>query len=282
MEFTKMSGAGNDFIILNNLSGQLAGYRLPQLARTLCDRRFSIGADGMMVIVPAKQGGDFAMLFFNSDGTLSEMCGNGARCICRYGFEHGLSGEKQRVETSAGMVTGWRLSKDVYRIALNTPTELKPNFCATIDGQNYPCAYVELGYPGIPHAVVSVPGLSDLDFDELRPFAAKLRRYRAFQKGANVNLYDIIAPDTVLVKTFERGVEDFTLACGTGAGSTVAVLRALEKVSDQPVRVLVPGGELQVQALSNDGKITALYLTGSAKLICNGVVCDDLDALKAD
>lgn len=93
MRFTKMNGAGNDFILVENLHGELTQQQLSKLARTLCDRRMSIGADGLMAIVPAKADADFGMLFFNCDGTLGEMCGNGARCICRYGYETGLAGE---------------------------------------------------------------------------------------------------------------------------------------------------------------------------------------------
>ena len=91
MKFWKMNGAGNDFIILNNLEERLPLEAIPQIARTLCRRRMSIGADGLMVVEAADQGGDFKMLFFNSDGSVGEMCGNGARCICRYGFENGLA-----------------------------------------------------------------------------------------------------------------------------------------------------------------------------------------------
>ena len=105
MKFWKMNGAGNDFIILNNLEEHLPAEDFPRLARVLCERHLSIGADGFMVVDAPTQGGDYKMLFFNSDGTMGEMCGNGARCICRYGFENGLAGETQRVETTAGMVT---------------------------------------------------------------------------------------------------------------------------------------------------------------------------------
>ncbi len=103
MKFWKMNGAGNDFIILNNLEEHLPLEAIPQIARTLCRRRMSIGADGLMVVEAADQGGDFKMLFFNSDGSVGEMCGNGARCICRYGFENGLARAAQAVETTAGM-----------------------------------------------------------------------------------------------------------------------------------------------------------------------------------
>ena len=118
MRFTKMNGAGNDFIIVENLRGELDEQKLSKLARTLCDRRMSIGADGLMAVVPAKGTADYGMLFFNCDGSLGEMCGNGARCICRYGYEHQLAGETQTIETTAGLVTGERIDAQNYRIRL--------------------------------------------------------------------------------------------------------------------------------------------------------------------
>ena len=125
MKFWKMNGAGNDFIILNNLEEHLPLEAIPQIARTLCRRRMSIGADGLMVVEAADQGGDFKMLFFNSDGSEGEMCGNGARCICRYGFEHGLAGEAQTVETPSGIVTGRRIDRTNYRIRLTDPSVVR-------------------------------------------------------------------------------------------------------------------------------------------------------------
>lgn len=275
MEFVKMNGTGNDFIILDNRNGQLAGQRLPVLARKLCHRRFSIGADGLMVLLPPQRGGDFTMLFFNSDGTLSEMCGNGARCICRYGYEHGLCAEVQRIETTAGMITGWRLNRQDYRIRLNDPSVMQLDATAEVDGVRYPCAYVELGRPGIPHAVIPMPGLANMPLDSLRPLAARLRRYPTFPRGANVNFYDIVEKDVVVERTFERGVEDFTYACGTGAGSTIAALTMQGKVSGNHVQVQVPGGQLTVDVEHNGKAVQALYLTGATKLVCTGQIPDD-------
>ena len=98
MKFTKMQGAGNDFIIINNIAEHIPAEELSRLAKRLCTRRLSVGADGLMAVTEAKNGGDFAMLFFNSDGSLGEMCGNGARCICRYGYENALAGEEQHAD----------------------------------------------------------------------------------------------------------------------------------------------------------------------------------------
>ena len=147
MKFTKMHGAGNDFVIINSLEEHIDADRIPELARTLCSRRTGIGADGLMLTAKATCGGDFKLLFYNADGSLGEMCGNGARCIARYGYEHGLAGEVQRIETTAGLVTGERISESLYRIRLNDPSviDLHRQACG------YDCSYVELGSPGIPH-----------------------------------------------------------------------------------------------------------------------------------
>ena len=139
MNFWKMNGAGNDFIILNNMEGNLPPSALPLLAKTLWTPHLSLGADGLMVVEPSHRA-DFKMLFFNSDGSVGEMCGNGARCICRYGYEMGLSGEEQVIETTAGIVTGTRIDPRHYRIRLNDPTTVLLQETAEVGGKSYPLA----------------------------------------------------------------------------------------------------------------------------------------------
>lgn len=167
MKFWKMNGAGNDFLIINNLSGKIRPEQWPQIAQTVCERHRSVGADGLMA-VEKSDSADYKMLFFNSDGSMGEMCGNGARCICRYGYETGLAGEVQHVETTAGLVTGWRMDARMYRVRLNDPTHIELDGRADIDGKTYRYAYVELGDPCIPHAVVEIPGLRTCNEDALR------------------------------------------------------------------------------------------------------------------
>ena len=136
-------------------------------------------------------------------------------------------------------------------------------------------AYVELGDPGLPHAVVEMPGLQALSFDELRPLGKTLRSHPAFHKGANVNFYDLIGPDHLVEKTFERGVEDFTYACGTGTGSVVTVLTLQGKVSGHGVKVDIVGGQLMIDAERNGSRIDSLYLTGPTNIVCKGEVTDE-------
>ena len=275
MKFWKMNGAGNDFLILNNLEERLPAEDFPRLARTLCERHLSVGADGFMVVEAPTQGGDYKMLFFNSDGTMGEMCGNGARCICRYGYEAGLAGEIQRVETTAGMVTGQRIDRRRYRVRLNDPTTIHLDCPVEVDGVTYPCAYVELGCPGLPHAAVPFPGLREADEGKLRELGRKLRWHSAFPKGANVNFYELTGQDQIYEHTFERGVEDFTYACGTGTGSVVTVLTLQGKVSGHNVRARMPGGELVIDVERDRDRVTDLYLTGPTNIICKGEITDE-------
>lgn len=275
MKFWKMNGAGNDFVVLNNLEEHLPAELLPQIARTLCERHLSIGADGLMVVDAPTQGGDYKMLFFNSDGSVGEMCGNGARCICRYGYENGLAGETQTVETTAGIVTGRRIGSRLYRIRLNDPTTVKLDSSIDVDGIRYACSYVELGDPGLPHAVVPYHDLKNADENELRELGRKIRWHSAFLKGANVNFYEIIGEDHIFERTFERGVEDFTYACGTGTGSLVTVLTLQGKVSGHGVRVDMTGGTLVIDTERQGSKIADLYLTGPTNIVCKGEVTDE-------
>ena len=275
MRFWKMNGAGNDFVVLNNLEEHLPAECLPQAARTLCQRHLSIGADGLMVVDAPTQGGDYKMLYFNSDGSVGEMCGNGARCICRYGYELGLAGETQTVETTAGIVTGRRITQRLYRVRLNDPTTVKLDAPVEVDGIRHPCSYVELGNPGLPHAVVPYPNLRDADESQLRELGRKLRWHPAFPKGANVNFYEILGDDLLYERTFERGVEDFTYACGTGTGSVVAVLTLLGRVTGRNVRVDMKGGTLTIDVEHAGSQVTGLYLTGPTNVVCKGEVTDE-------
>ena len=270
-----MNGSGNDFVVLNNLEEHLNVEDLPQVARTLCERHLSIGADGLMVVDAPDQGGDYKMRFYNADGSMGEMCGNGARCICRYGYENGLAGETQTIETTAGIVTGRRITSRLYKIRLNDPTTVRLDDPVEVDGIRYDCAYVELGSPGIPHAVVPYRDLKNADENELRELGRKLRWHPAFPKGANVNFYELTGEDTVYERTFERGVEDFTYACGTGTGSLVTVLTLQGKVSGHDVQVDMAGGRLIIDTVREGSAIRDLYLTGPTNIVAKGEVTDE-------
>lgn len=248
-----MNGAGNDFMVVDG-RGQKPDYAA--MAVELCKLT---GADGFMA-VDDSDCADFRLHFYNSDGSRGEMCGNGARCICRFAYDHGIAGETMTVQTDAGLVYGTRLSESQYRIALNLPTVLEEN-------RKEGVAYVELGNPGLPHGVLEIPGLTWEMADDLRPKAKALRFDSAFPKGANINLYTWLDETTVRILTYERGVEDYTLACGTGSGATAAVLWAQGKVPGGVLTVKNKGGDLAVTVEAEQGEITGLLLEGPTEVV---------------
>ena len=271
-----MHGAGNDFVILNNLDARLPAALFPELARRLCALHTGVGADGLMVVVPAENGGDYGMRFYNSDGSLGEMCGNGARCICRYGRDHGLAGDVQRVETTAGLVTGERIDSRRYRVRLNDPTFVDLHRAVKLDGAVYDCAYLELGDPGIPHAILLLDDWDSRETARLRELGRALRSAPAFPKGANVSFVKILGADSVKAVTFERGVEDFTLACGTGCGSIAAALCLLGLVSGVRLAVSMPGGTLSVCLTRGGDSVHDIFLTGPTCLVFEGEAGEEL------
>lgn len=276
MDFCKMNGAGNDFLIINNMNGEIGMEEWPKIAKTLCERHLSIGADGIMVV--EKHDGaeaDYKMLFFNADGSMGEMCGNGARCICRYGYEMGLAGEIQKVETTAGLVIGKRIDQRNYRIRLNNPSVLKLDYPVEIDGMTYQCSYLELGNPGIPHAVVPIKGLREYPESKLFELGRKLRYSLAFPKGANINFYEVTGEAEIYERTYERGVEDFTYACGTGTGSVVVTLTLKGETSGKSVHALMKGGELVIDIERQGDEIKGIYLTGPTNIVAKGTVLDE-------
>jgi diaminopimelate epimerase len=266
MKFTKMHGAGNDFVIINTMQETIDFSTIPTLAVTLCSRRTGIGADGLMLVAPAVGDADYRLLFYNSDGSLGEMCGNGARCIARYGYEHGLAGDIQRIETTAGLVVGERISETLYRIKLNDPSVIDLHRFA----ENLDCAYIELGNPGIPHAVLIKDDWDSTPEEQLRGLGKELRFSSAFPKGANVSFVKLTGKDEIKAITYERGVEDFTLACGTGCGSIVTAMTLMGLVSGNSVKVSMPGGTLTVSLSSACNEVHDVFLTGPTCVVFDG------------
>ena len=275
MRITKMHGAGNDFVIVNNIELCLPHKCFPALARLLCAAHTGVGADGMMVVVPAERGGDYGMLFYNSDGSVGEMCGNGARCICRYGYERGLAGNVQNVETTAGLVTGQRIDETRYRVRLNDPSVIDLHRTVSVEGADCDCAYIELGDPGIPHAVVMLDDWDTWETDRLCRLGRALRFAPAFPKGANVSFVKRTGPDSVKAVTYERGVEDFTLACGTGCGSITTAL-TLRGLVERELSINMPGGLLSVSLVREGECVHDILLTGPTCLVFDGEVSDEL------
>lgn len=260
MKFYKYCGTGNDFILLDCRERTVSDAAM--LAKRLCDRHFGIGADGLMLVERPMQGGDCKMQFYNNDGSTAEMCGNGARCISKFCHDFGLSGQTQRIETPAGMVIGTRIDEDHYQVRLNSPEHIRLQTIAA----GVTCDYMELGDPGIPHAVI----VTDLkqDREKLKHLAQSVRFAPEFPRGANVNLCCLTGENEVRLLTYERGVEDFTLACGTGNGATAAALTLRGLVGGRGVKLRNEGGTLQVDI--TPGTPVGIALTGEAKLVFTG------------
>ena len=253
MNVTYMNGAGNDFMVID-ARGKALDFE--KLAIELCKLT---GADGFMAVDHSDQA-DFRLHFYNSDGTRGEMCGNGARCICRYAYDHGIAGESMVVETDAGLVPGWRLSESQYRVKLNNPGVLDL-------GRKPDAAYVELGCPGVPHAVREIPGLTFENKADFWELGRALRHDPAFPKGANANMYAWTGENQVRILTFERGVEDYTLACGTGTGSTACVLWMEGKLPGGHLVAENQGGTLEVTIEGENGRITSILLEGPTEVV---------------
>lgn len=286
MHYVKMHGAGNSFVLVENMNKDLNGVRLNTLARFLCDPKTGPGADGLIVLSEGNEGRDFSMLFYNSDGSLGEMCGNGARCAACYGLEHGFSRDPERIcfQTTAGPVTARRIASREYQVALNLPTVIDLHRRAEAFGDEVTCAYVELGSPGLPHAVTEVMAedledafraVSDPSLPcPLRERGRQLRKCASFPKGANVTFFAPTGENSVRAITFERGVEDFTLACGTGCGATAVTLMLSGRLTGDTLFIRMPGGDLSVCLCREGDIIRKLLLTGPVAVTEEGEIPD--------
>lgn len=230
-----MNGAGNDFVMLDNRDLRLSLSR-EQIAR-LCDRHRGIGADGLLLVEPATDGGDFKMRYYNADGGEAEMCGNGARCFGRFvNHLHGETLQEVRFETLAGLISAEFEGAQV-RINMSAPHDLKLNQRLPVAGETLTVHSVNTG---VPHAVVFSEAVDAVD---VRAWGAGLRYHEAFApKGTNANFAQVLGPDSLRIRTYERGVEDETLACGTGMVACALIHHELTG-APSPIRVKVQGGD---------------------------------------
>lgn len=275
IEFTKMQGLGNDFIIIDNRQYALTFQQLQILAKKVCTRRFSVGSDGLMALENSNDSTDFRMRFFNADGSVGEMCGNGARCIARYAYINKIAGKKMTFQTTAGIVSGEIINDRLVGVLLNLPEVIELRRTVLLNRIEHPLSYIELGNPGLPHVVIEHKGLKDTDDRSLIELAVALRYHEAFPKGANINFYEIGKDSAVTVRTYERGVEDFTLACGTGSASVALALLLRKELSNNIIRINVPGGSLDVAIGMSDGKVEILQLIGDTNMIAEGIILDE-------
>lgn len=275
LRFTKMSGSGNDFIVIDNRDGALPDEGRDDVVRRLCQRRFSIGADGVVVIERAMSAlAHFRWRYYNADGSEGDMCGNGAMCGARFAFLHGIAPAHCTFETPAGLIEASvePNSRRVYLRMVN-PGPVTLGCSIAVMGRQMTVHTITVG---VPHAVV----VTD-DVDTFAPAAEFLKIGRAiryhplFPQGTNVNLIATAGQNTLRMRTYERGVEDETLACGTGAVACAVIATALGYV-EPPVTVMTTGGlPLAVQFQWDGSSATNVYLGGEARVIASGIIGPD-------
>lgn len=268
IEFHKMSGSGNDFIIIDNRNLSFQVKNLPSFARSVCQRKTSVGADGLILIEPSKQA-DFKWQFFNSDGSVAEMCGNAARCVARYAFFTGIAGKKLSLETQAGIITA-EVQDDTVKVRLTEPSSITKGEKIIIDGGE---CFLDCIDTGVPHAVSFVDSVESCAVVET---GRHIRHHKFFQpRGTNVNFASVLGRHAMKVRTYERGVEDETLACGTGVVASVLTAAARNLV-ENPVDVTVQSGEiLRIYFTRNNGDFREIYLEGKAKMVYQGFLFEE-------
>ena len=268
IEFYKMSGSGNDFIIIDNRDLSLNVGDLPTFARLVCQRKISVGADGLLLIEPSKTV-DFKWQFFNSDGSRGEMCGNGSRCIARYAYLKGIAPAKMSFETIAGIISA-EVKNDMVKVKLTDPSSVQAIGKLIFDDCQFILDSVDTG---VPHAVTFVDNLEKCTVFE---WGRKIRRHDYFQpKGTNANFATVLDRHQIQVRTYERGVEDETLACGTGAVASV-LAAASRGLVETPVDVIVQSGEtLRIYYTKKDGRFGEIYLEGTVKIVYHGFLFEE-------
>jgi diaminopimelate epimerase len=264
LRFTKMDGAGNDFVMIDNRAGDIQLGR-EQIAR-LCDRHRGVGADGILLLEPGSNGADFRMRYYNRDGGEAEMCGNGARCFARFANQIAGSRDKVSFATQAGVIRA-ELHGESVTLQMSEPKDLRLGLELSLDGRK---ERVHLVNTGVPHVVIPVSQVDDVD---VRARGQKIRRHERFSpKGANVNFIEKRAAQKIAVRTYERGVEDETLACGTGVVASALIFAATENV-DGPISVTVrSGSELSVNFEGAGDEFRNVTLTGPAEFVFEGTI----------
>lgn len=260
IEFTKMSGAGNDFIVIDNRQNR---YNLePQQVRAMCARRTGIGADGL-ILIETSGTADFRMNYHNADGFPGSMCGNGGRCAVWFAHLLGIrpAGKRYRFEAGSGTYEAEVTGEESVRLHMLPPSGFRDGLQAGA----WNCHFVDTGSP---HAIAYVDNLDTMDV--VNEGSAVRHREDLFPGGTNVNFLEITAPDALSIRTFERGVEDETLACGTGTVAAALMSYRLGKVTASPVRVRVRSGETLMVGFNE--AMDRIYLEGPAREVYRGTI----------
>ncbi|HEY2615059.1 MAG TPA: diaminopimelate epimerase [Chthoniobacterales bacterium] len=264
LRFTKMNGAGNDFVMIDNRAGNL--QLAPEQISRICDRHRGVGADGVLVLERPANGANFRMRYYNADGGEAEMCGNGARCFARYASHVAGPVEKLSFETPAGVI-GAALQGELVCLQMSEPKDVRLGIKVRLSDKTLEGHFLN---SGVPHVVIPVDDLENADVSGI---GAAVRRHELFApKGANVNFLKRRGDRQISIRTYERGVESETLACGTGVVASALVFAAVERVAG-PIAVLVKGGnELTVDFVKDGEQFKNVRLTGPADFVFEGTI----------
>lgn len=265
--FSKMSGHGNDFIVLDNRLGA-NNLNWKECASHWCERHTSIGADGLLVIEPSTIA-DFRLRIFNADGSEAEMCGNGARCAARFAVEHGIAGSTLSFETLAGTIRA-NVVHDRVSINLTDPSELIGE--VTLNSGDTTLELFPIN-SGVPHAIIFRDCVIEMSADEVDQIGKYVRFHKAFEpNGTNVDFVEVMGPRLIRVRTYERGVESETMACGTGAVASAIISHIYKKIGDPPIAVQMPGGVMVVDFQKENDCIKNVWLMGDVKWSYEGEI----------
>ena len=261
--FYKMSGAGNDFIIIDNRNQIVADTELSSFIVGVCRRKISAGADGL-ILIEASDKYDFRWRFFNSDGSNAEMCGNGARCAARFAHVNGIAGTSLSFETEAGVVSA-QINEGSVKVKMPDPSDLKLAYPLKLSDGSLEISSINTG---VPHVVIMVEQVADFDVVTL---GREIRLHQTFAPaGTNANYVQRSQGNAIEIRTYERGVEDETLACGTGAIAS-AIISANRFKMDSPVEVkTLSGMYLTIHFDTVDGQFRNIYMEGDARIIYTG------------
>lgn len=268
IDFFKLSGSGNDFILIDNRQRALAVGDLVEFVKCVCERKGSVGADGLILIEPSDRV-DFRWRFFNADGSEVEMCGNGGRCAARFAYHLGIAGERMSFETGAGIIDA-EVRGDIVKLRLTDPRNLVMDDEIQIKNQTLFVHSINTGVPHVVHFVRDPDG-----FDVFNTGRA-IRYHEHYQPaGTNANFITVLDSRTIRVRTYERGVEDETLACGTGSVAS-ALIAARKGLVESPVDIRVQGGELlTIYFEMTEEGFTKVYLEGRVKMVYQGKLWDE-------
>ncbi len=268
INFYKMSGSGNDFIIIDNRNNIVDENGLSNFIVKVCRRKMAVGADGL-ILVENTDSADFKWRYFNSDGSVAEMCGNGARCVARFAYLNDIAGSSMSFETLAGLVKAEVIGERV-KVKMTDPLELKTDDAIELKNGRVSISSINTG---VPHVVIVKDGIDDVDIVKI---GREIRYHDQFSPaGTNVNFVCHIKDNTIAIRTYERGVEDETLACGTGAAASAIVMAHKMKINS-PLSVLTrSGGYLNIFFKEKKGQYYDIYLEGDARIIYKAKLCED-------